>query len=67
MAEQTSVQKETEIELEPGDRVSFLTAGGGGYGDPRRRSADALRDDIKQGFITEKGLVDYGTTAEELA
>jgi len=65
--EQTSVRKETEISLEPGDRVSFFTAGGGGYGDPRRRSADALRNDIKEGLITEKGLMDYGVTAEELA
>jgi N-methylhydantoinase B len=65
--EQTSVRKETEISLEPGDRVSFFTAGGGGYGDPRRRSADALRTDLKEGLITEKGLMDYGVTAEELA
>jgi N-methylhydantoinase B len=65
--EQTSVRKETEISLESGDRVSFLTAGGGGYGDPRRRSADAVRSDIKEGFVTVAGLVDYGIAAEELA
>jgi N-methylhydantoinase B/oxoprolinase/acetone carboxylase alpha subunit len=47
--------------------VSFFTAGGGGYGNPRRRSADALRTDLKEGLITEKGLMDYGVTAEELA
>ena len=60
------MQKATEIEIAAGDRVTFLTAGGGGYGDPRRRSADALRNDIKAGLVTEKGLVDYGVTAEEL-
>jgi N-methylhydantoinase B len=65
--EQTSVRKETEISLEPGDRVSFQTAGGGGYGDPRRRSADAIRNDIKEGFVTQAGLADYGMTAEDLA
>ena len=65
--EQTSVRKETEISLEPGDRVSFLTAGGGGYGEPRGRNADAIRRDIREGFITEAGLRDYGVTAEGLA
>src|SRR5690349_13263625 len=65
--EQTSVRKETEISLEPGDRVSFQTAGGGGYGDPRRRSADAIRNDIREGFVTRAGLADYGMTAEDFA
>jgi N-methylhydantoinase B len=31
------VQKETNIPLSAGDTVTFLTAGGGGYGDPKAR------------------------------
>jgi N-methylhydantoinase B len=46
------VKKATEIELHAGDRVTFLTAGGGGYGDPRRRDrADAERD-VAEGFVS---------------
>ena len=33
------VYKATEIEIAAGDTVTFLTAGGGGYGDPRERDA----------------------------
>src|SRR5206468_1844615 len=37
------VLKGTEIPLAAGDVVTFLTAGGGGYGDPHARAADALK------------------------
>ena len=32
--------------LYAGDRVVFETAGGGGYGDPSRRTAEQLRTDL---------------------
>lgn len=57
--EQRSVRKETEIDLEPGDRVSFFTAGGGGYGDPKLRREEDLRTDLAEGFVTREGLADY--------
>jgi N-methylhydantoinase B len=60
---QTSIRKETEIVLEPGDRVSFLTAGGGGYGEPRLRSEDAIRRDLAEGFLTKQGVEEYGAAA----
>ncbi len=46
------VLKGTEIALEPGDVVTFETAGGGGYGDPRERSPDAIERDLRQGIVT---------------
>jgi N-methylhydantoinase B len=46
------VLKGTEIPLEAGDVVTFETAGGGGYGDPRERAADAIERDLRQGFVT---------------
>lgn len=50
-----------ERDLTAGDEVLVLTGGGGGYGDPKRRSADALREDLEQGYVTEDGAVrDYG-------
>lgn len=38
--------------LAPGDRLTTYEAGGGGYGDPARRSADALAHDVAMGFVT---------------
>jgi len=38
--------------LHPGDRVVVETAGGGGYGDPARRSADRAAADIADGKVT---------------
>jgi N-methylhydantoinase B len=35
-----------------GDRVSVLTAGGGGHGDPRRRRLDMVRHDIAEGYVS---------------
>ena len=47
--------------LAQGDRVTTLEAGGGGFGDPRRRSPAALAEDIAEGFVTrEAARRDYG-------
>jgi N-methylhydantoinase B len=41
--------------------VVFRTAGGGGYGDPRLRSAAQIEEDLRQGYITPEGAAaDYG-------
>ena len=61
--EQRTVRKETEIALDAGDRVTFLTAGGGGYGNPCDRSEDDIRRDLSEGFVTEAGIVPYGLHA----
>ena len=36
------VLKGTQIPLRPGDVVTFYTAGGGGYGDPSKRTREAI-------------------------
>jgi len=58
--QQTTVYKETEIELEAGDRVSFYTAGGGGYGDPELRKREEIVRDLAEGFISSNGANAYG-------
>ncbi len=35
-----------------GDRLIFQTPGGGGYGDPRRRDAEAVRRDVIGGLVS---------------
>ncbi len=47
--------------LRAGDRFLLETAGGGGYGDPRRRDPAALRRDLAEGRVTpEAAAAEYG-------
>ena len=39
--------------LNKGDRLVIETAGGGGYGDPRGRSAEQVREDVRNGKVGE--------------
>src|SRR5262249_22427276 len=48
------VYKATEVEIAAGDTVTFLTAGGGGYGDPRARSPDAVARDLADGVLSRE-------------
>ena len=51
-----------EMQLEAGDRVLVYTAGGGGYGDPARRSPDRVARDIAYGYVSEKAAqAQYGS------
>ena len=48
-------------EMRAGERFVMRSAGGGGYGDARRRDPGALARDIAEGYVSEKGaLKDYG-------
>ena len=50
--------------MEPGDRLIFLTAGGGGWGDPRERDTAAIADDVAKGYVSEEAAQrDYGFAA----
>ncbi len=47
--------------IQPGELVTMQYAGGGGYGDPRERSRDALLDDIENGYVSaEAASMVYG-------
>ena len=41
------------LRLEPGDVVSIISPAGGGHGDPRRRDPEAVREDVRAGFVTD--------------
>lgn len=57
----TEVRKATDVPFWPGDRITFLTAGGGGYGDPGQRDPDRLRDDLDQGLVSQEAArAQYG-------
>ena len=42
----------TNIPLNRDDIVHVVTGVGGGYGDPKKRSPDAIREDIRDGYLT---------------
>jgi len=62
-----TVKKGTHIQIEPGDRVIFLSGGGGGYGDPRQRDRAEIERDLGEGLISEKTARDwYGYVPERV-
>lgn len=59
------VNAKARIELAPGSRISIREAGGGGYGDPRKRDPRLVLADVREGFVTKAGaLRDYGVAAD---
>ncbi len=55
------VPSKIETVLGPGDRVIVETAGGGGYGDPRDRPRDRVREDVANGKLSPSAAkIDYG-------
>jgi N-methylhydantoinase B len=47
------LSKAQDIVLGPGDRVRVRTPGGGGYGDPAKREAAAVAEDVRLGRYSE--------------
>ncbi len=45
--------------VQPGQRLTLLYAGGGGYGEARSRCRAAIRDDIEAGYVTVAGAVEH--------
>lgn len=55
----------TDIPLNTDDVVRVVTGNGGGFGDPKKRSAAAIADDIKNGYLTaERAAEIYGYHSE---
>jgi len=49
------------VTLGPDERIVAITGGGGGYGDPRKRDAREVRDDVREGWISaERAQEIYG-------
>jgi N-methylhydantoinase B len=53
--------KATGVPMEPGDRLTFRTAGGGGWGEAGARDPAAIADDVAKGYVSaEAARRDYG-------
>ncbi len=52
--------------VEPGTRIVLRTAGGGGYGDPKRRDPQKVGQDVREGFIDiQRARERYGVVIDE--
>jgi len=48
-------------EFGPGDVISYLADGGGGYGDPFTRDPERVRNDVIDGYVSREAAErDYG-------
>ena len=60
-AGERELRKLDQLAVNAGDTVTFLSPGGGGYGDPFRRDVQAVLRDMQNGFVSpEAALRDYG-------
>ncbi|MGE0719003.1 MAG: hydantoinase B/oxoprolinase family protein, partial [Alphaproteobacteria bacterium] len=59
------VHPKSRQELQPGERLTLLEAGGGGIGDPRRRDPAKVRADVALGFVSPEAAERiYGVAAD---
>jgi N-methylhydantoinase B len=57
------VRKATQHPIAAGERVRILTGGGGGYGPAAERDPEAVRRDVREGYVSpEAARRDYGAT-----
>jgi N-methylhydantoinase B len=62
----TSTSKYANIRIKHGDRVRITVPGGGGYGDPRERNREQVREDLLEDYIsTDAALALYGFSPGE--
>ena len=55
-----------QVDVADGQRVLSISAGGGGYGDPRQRPAEQVARDIELGRISaERGRAVYGVAVDQ--
>jgi N-methylhydantoinase B len=60
------ISSKSTHDLDAGDAVRIETPGGGGYGDPSTRPADAIRTDLERGKLTAEAARErYGFTPED--
>jgi N-methylhydantoinase B len=58
--------KFSHLLVRAGEAVTFLTAGGGGYGEPAQREAAAVRRDVALGYVSEeRARRDYAAVLNE--
>ncbi|PHY19729.1 hydantoinase B/oxoprolinase family protein [Caulobacter sp. BP25] len=57
--------KVEDLEVEAGDRLHFITWGGGGWGDPLERDPALVALEVEQGLVTAGGARRYGVVLKD--
>jgi len=57
--------KVESVPVKAGDRLHFITWGGGGWGDPLERDPELVGLEIRQGLVTPQGARAYGVVADD--
>lgn len=53
--------------LAPGDQMTLIQAGGGGFGDPKRRPRAKVLADLREGYVSREGAErDYGVSLTQV-
>jgi N-methylhydantoinase B len=64
--ERPLTSKVAGLRLKQGDVFSWELAGGGGWGDPRKRDPERVRRDVVRGYVSRKAAEeDYGVVLED--
>lgn len=58
-ADGTRPHPKSRTTVAPGTRLRMVYAGGGGYGDPKARDLAAVKDDLRDGYITAAAAREY--------
>ena len=60
-----TVPRKGRFTLGPGDLLSRIEAGGGGFGPPSERRRELVEEDVRLGFVSREGAArDYGMDIE---
>ena len=60
-----TVHPKSQFTIQPGDEVSLIEAGGGGFGEPTARAHDLVLRDVRNRFVSlESAKRDYGVEIE---
>ncbi len=63
--ESVNVDAESFYHLDKGDVFEIFESGGGGYGDPHRRPAERVRDDVFNGIVSAaQARAEYGVVVD---
>ena len=64
-ADERKLTKFDQLPVNAGDTLTFMMAGGGGYGDPFERDPERVQSDVEVGFVSrEAARRDYGVVID---
>ncbi len=65
-SERALTSKVAGIRLKKGDVFAFELGGGGGWGDPKKREPERVRQDVVRGYVSrEAAAADYGVALDD--